>query len=214
MPRGVRSAVVSVPLLGSDGAHKICPTDQSVMEWHSMTTVYGDFDLTADELRAVTKYSLLAALDVIGAFERACPNDSRPRTAIDAAQAFIDGAWRNNLQRVAALNAHRAAKAAPTEVARLSARAAGDAAAAAYLHPIAKGTQVGHILRAAASAVRIAEVLAGEDPVAARLALDLAQERATPVLLDVLRRYPPAPEGRSKDAQLMSKLDASLRAAP
>jgi len=179
-----------------------------------MTTVHGDFDLTADELRVVAKYSLVAALDVIEVFEDACPDDPRPRTAINAAQTFVEGAWRSNVQRTAALDAHRAARAAPTEVARLAARAAGDAAAAAYLHPIAKGTQVGHILRAAASAARITQVLAGGDPVATRLALDLAQQRATPVLLDVLRRYPPAPVGRSKAARLMKTLDASLRTAP
>ena len=78
--------------------------------------------------------------------------------------------------------------------------AAGDAAAAAYLHPIARATQVGHILRAATHA---ALALDGD--------LGPALRRATPELVDVLRRYPPAPSGRTPVALLMQQLDATLR---
>lgn len=91
-------------------------------------------------------------------------------------------------------------------------RAALDAASAAYLHPIAKSHQVGHILRAAANAARIAELTAGDDPRAGDASLELARRRATNVLVDVLRRYPPAPAGKSRPAALMSALDAALRA--
>ena len=55
------------------------------------------------------------------------------------------------------MEAHRAAKTATGEAAQQAALAAGAAAAAAYLHPLAKSTQVGHILRAAACAARAAE---------------------------------------------------------
>ena len=169
-----------------------------------------DFELTMDELRAVARYVAGHAEDVLPVFERAVPDDPRPRAAIDAAWVFGNGARRTKLQRVTSLDAHRAARSAPSEAARLAARSAGDAASAAYLHPIAQAGQVGHILRAAASAARISEIEAG-DPAAAEAALERSRQRATPVLADVLRRYPPATGGRSRVAQLMSTLDRSLR---
>ncbi|WP_405900441.1 exonuclease SbcC [Streptomyces sp. NBC_00727] len=176
-----------------------------------MTSMSGDFELSVGELRVVARYATEAAQGVLAVFEDAHPGDTRPRAAIDAAWEFIGGAPRTRLQRVTAMDAHRAAEDAVTEAARLAAQAAGDAAAAAYLHPIAKAHQVGHILRAAANAARVAELCAGDDPGAGDRAVERARERATPVLIDVLRRYPPAPGGRSRAAQLMAALDASLR---
>ncbi|MFI0470292.1 putative immunity protein [Saccharopolyspora sp. 5N102] len=180
---------------------------------HSTHTVSGDFDLTMDELRVVARYAVRHAEDVLPVFEQAVPDDPRPRAAIDAAWAFINGANRTKLQRVTSLDAHRAARSAPSEAARLAARSAGDAASAAYLHPIAQAGQVGHILRASASAARIGEMEAGGDPAIGEALLERSRRRATPVLIDVLRRYPPAAIGRSRVAQLMSALDHSLRQA-
>lgn len=176
-----------------------------------MTPEAGDFELTMEELRIVVRYVVKSAEDVLPAFEEAVPDDPRPRAAVDAAWEFANGARRTKLQRVTALDAHRAAKEAPTETARLAARAAGDAAAAAYLHPIAKATQVGHILRGAACAARVAELSAGGDPAVGDELIEQARRRATPVLVDVLVRYPLAPKGRSRVAHLMSTLDALLR---
>jgi hypothetical protein len=171
----------------------------------------GDFALTMDELRVVARYAAEAAQEVLPVFEDAKAGDPRPRAALDAAWVFVNGARRTRLQRVASLDAHRAAKGAPTEASRLAARAAGDAASAAYLHPIAKAGQVGHILRAAASAARIAEINAGDDPEVGNRVVEQARQRATPDLVAVLRRYPLAPTGKSRVAQLMTMLDASLR---
>ncbi|RVW01808.1 putative immunity protein [Rhodococcus spongiicola] len=176
-----------------------------------MTTGSGDFELTIEELRAVTRYVAESAQEVLPVFEAVSPDDPRPRAAIDAAWEFVNGASRTKLQRVASLDAHRAAKEAPTEAARLAARCAGDAASAAYLHPIAKAHQVGHILRAAASAARIAELNAGDDPAVGNELVAQARQRATPTLADVLSRYPLAPVGKGRLAQLMRSLDASLR---
>ncbi|MFF7338068.1 putative immunity protein [Streptomyces sp. NPDC008163] len=173
-----------------------------------MTGVSGDFELSMSELRVVARYATEAAEGVLPVFEAAHPGDDRPRAAIEAAREFIGGAPRTRLQRVTSMDAHRAAKDAATEAARLAAQAAGDAASAAYLHPIAKAHQVAHILRAAANAARIAEI---EAPGAADRALECARDRAAPALIDVLRRYPPAPTGRSRSAQLMTALDAVLR---
>ncbi|TDD94135.1 putative immunity protein [Actinomadura rubrisoli] len=178
-----------------------------------MMAASGDFELTMDELRVVTRYVADSAQEVLPVFEEAVPGDPRPRAALDAAWEFINGAKRTKLQRVTSLDAHRAAKEAGTEPARLAARSAGDAASAAYLHPISRATQVGHILRAAASAARIAELNAGDDPAVGDMLIEQARHRATPILIAVLSRYPPAPTGENRIARLMSTLDASLRAS-
>ncbi|MFC7549651.1 putative immunity protein [Plantactinospora sp. GCM10030261] len=177
----------------------------------STRTVSGDFDLTMDELRAVARYVAWHAEDVLPVFERSVPDDPRPRAAIDAAWTFVNGANRTKLQRVMSLDAHRAARSAPSEAARLAARSAGDAASAAYLHPIARASQIGHILRASASVARIGELEAGGDHTIGNALLERSRQRATPVLIDVLRRYPIAPSGGSRVAQLMSTLDRLLR---
>lgn len=144
--------------------------------------------------------------------QRAHPEDPRVGAAIDVAWEFISGGPRNRRQRNASLEAHRAARDATTEVARLAARAAGDAASAAYLHPIAKAHRVGHILRAAACVARIAELNSDDDPAAGAGEIRDAPARATPVLIQVLSRYPAPPVGRNRVDQLMNALDSSLRA--
>ncbi len=179
----------------------------------STHTVSGDFGLTMDELRVVAHYVVLHAEDVLPVFEQAVPGDPRPRAAIDAARTFINGANRTKLQRVTSLDAHRAARSAPSEAARLAARSAGDAASAAYLHPIAQAGQVGHILRASASAARIGELQADGDPAIGEALLERSRHRATPVLIDVLCRYPPTTGGSNRVARLMNALDHSLRQA-
>lgn len=180
----------------------------------SASSTPGDFDLTMDELREVTRYVVESAAHVQDVFQRAHPQDPRVGAALDAARVFAGGGPRNRRLRTASIDAHRAAKDASSEAARLAARAAGDAAAAAYLHPIAQAHQVGHILRAAACTARIAELTAGDDPTAAARAIEDATVRATPVLVDVLSRYPTPPAGRNRVEQLMSALDTSLRAHP
>lgn len=179
-----------------------------------MSVVTGDFDLTMSELRVVARYAVESAEEVLPLFDAVRPDDARPRAAIDAAWSFANGAPRTRLQRVTALDAHRAAKDAADEAASFAARAAGDAAAAAYLHPLANSTQVGHVLRAAACAARAAELAAGDDSDVGDARIEQAHRRATSVLIGVLSRYPPAPSGRSRAAQLMTALDIRLRASP
>ena len=178
-----------------------------------METRTGDLALTMEELRAIAGYAVSCAEPVLILFERAEPR-TRPAAALDAARTFAAGAPRSRLQRSAATDAHRAAKEASTEPARHAATAAGDAAAAAYLHPLAKATQVRHILGAAAHAARAAELARGDDPVVAEYVLTAAAKRATPVVLDVLGRYPRAPRGRTRVAALMTRLDSLLRDPP
>lgn len=176
-----------------------------------MRGTQGDFALTPDELRAVARFVLESARVVLPTFEAQHPGDVRPRWAIEAAEEFAAGAPRTKLQRIASMEAHRAARGAATEEARLAARAAGDAASAAYLHPIARADQVGHILRATALRARIAELQAGGDPAAGARVLEEAAQRATPALVGVLCRYPAVPPGHGRVAQLQADLDAALR---
>lgn len=178
---------------------------------HVLPETGGDFALSMDELRVVARYAVEAAQEVLPIYEVDHPDDARPRAAVDAAWIFVSGAARTQLQRSTALEAHRAAKAAKHEQARYAARAAGDAAAAAYLHPLAKATQVGHILGAAANAARAAELAADDDSAVGRLWIERARQRSTPVLVEVLARYPAALSGSSRVAGLMKELDNALR---
>jgi hypothetical protein len=81
----------------------------------------------------------------------------------------------------------------------------------AYLHPLAKATQVKHILGAAAHAARAAELIAGVDHNVGTQHIEQARQRATPALLAVLNRYPAAPAGGNRVAQLLHALDTALR---
>jgi hypothetical protein len=181
----------------------------------------GGFQLSMDELRVVARYAAESAEEVLTIFEQHHPDDGRPRAAVEAAWTFAGGANRTKLQRVASLDAHRAARDATNEAAKHAAHAAGDAASAAYLHPpgavlgwtssTARASQVGHILRAAAHAARAAELSADGEPSVGDQRIEQACQRATPVLVDVLIRYPLALVGKSRVAQLMKNLDTSLR---
>lgn len=111
----------------------------------------------------VARYAAESAQDALSIFEETHPGDRRPRVAVEAAWTFAEGAKRTKLQRTSALAAHKAAQEATTEAARDAARAAGYAAASAYLHPLARSTQVKHILGAAAHAARAAELAADGD---------------------------------------------------
>jgi hypothetical protein len=85
------------------------------------------------------------------------------------------------------------------------------AASAAYLHPLADAHQVKHILGAAAHAARAAELVAGDDRDVGAGAIERARRRATPAVVDVLRRYPAAPPGGGRVGELLRDLDEALR---
>lgn len=168
-------------------------------------------ELTMDELRAVAAYAVSCAEPALVIFGKERPADPRPSAALDAARVFAEGAPRSRLQRTSATDARRAAGDVTSEAARHAAVAAADAAAAAYLHPLATATQVRHILGSAAHAARAAELARGDDPVVAEYVITAAAKRAQPVVVDVLRRYPRAPTGRARVAVLMDRLDRMLR---
>ena len=171
-------------------------------------------ELSRSELREVANYAVVCARPALAIFERERPADRRPRAAIDAAQAFADGAERTKALRDSAWAAQRAAREARDAgqaAASDAAHAAANAAGAAFLHPLAKATQVKHILGSAAHAARACELAAGDD---SGVGLDhIAQCRimASPVAVAVLRRYPSAPPGGGRVGELGRTLDAALR---
>ncbi|MFD6742465.1 putative immunity protein [Streptomyces anthocyanicus] len=110
--------------------------------------------LSKQDLREVTAFAAACAEAVLEVFEGDQPDDLRPRDAIDAAWEFARGGERGKALRDRAWAALTAAKSADTAAAREAARAAMAAAGAAYLHPLAKATQVKHILGAGAYAAR------------------------------------------------------------
>ncbi|MCE7078690.1 putative immunity protein [Streptomyces sp. ST2-7A] len=168
-------------------------------------------ELSEDELRGITGYAAECARRVLPLFEEAHPNDPRPREAIEAARAFADGGRRTAALRNSAWAAHRAAKDATPPTAVDAARAAGHAAAAAYLHPLASAHQVKHVLGAAAHAARAEELVSGEDRDATAGTADWARRHAPPAVLAVLGRLPAAPPGGGRPGELLRELDAALR---
>jgi hypothetical protein len=183
------------------------------------------FVLSPADLRAVTAYAAECAQAALGIFAADRPADPRPRAAIDAAWEFARGGERGKALRDTAWAALRAAADADTEAARAAtaadaaaaaeaARAAMAAAGAAYLHPLPQATQVRHILGAAAHAARAAELAAGDDRTVGAADIARAASRATPAVVDVLSRYPTAPDGGGRVGELIRLLDAALRRHP
>ncbi|MET7920764.1 exonuclease SbcC, partial [Streptomyces avermitilis] len=78
-------------------------------------------------------------------------------------------------------------------------------------HPLAKATQVKHILGAGAYAARAAELVADDDRSVGAGHLEQTVHRATPMVVDVLKRFPAAPSGGGRVGELSRMLDADLR---
>lgn len=167
--------------------------------------------LTPAELREVAGFAVACASVVLPLFEAALPDDSRPRRAIEAAQAFASGGPRTHGLRTLAMDAYRAG-AADDAVAREAARAACHAAGAAFLHPLAKATQVRHILGSAACALRAVELASPEGNAAAQGFFEAWVNGAGPGLRRVLGRYPLLSGQTAAVDPWMSRLDRALRA--
>ncbi|MFY0405909.1 putative immunity protein [Solicola sp. PLA-1-18] len=168
-------------------------------------------ELDLDEIREVAAFATVCAREVLGLFEADRPDDARPRAAVDAASAFAMGGARTIPLRQAATAANRAARETTTPAAREAALSAGHAAASAYLHPLARAHQVRHVLGSAVHAARAVELAAGDDPAVGLGHLDELAPNASPVVVDVLRRYPVAPAGAGRVAELLRHIDAALR---
>jgi len=144
-------------------------------------------------------------------FEREVPGDSRPRDAIDSAFTFAAGGRRTNALRTSAWVAYRAALEASSPAAVDAAHAACQAAAAAFLHPLARAHQVKHVLGSAAHAARAAEIDAG--PISAsRLDALTGHANTRPLLLSPSSAdYPSRQTVATALGELMRMLDDTLR---
>ena len=180
-----------------------------------MTDDAATIELSVSELRAVAGFAAACARPALAIIERERPDDRRPRAAVEAAQAFADGAGpRSRALRDSAWAAHRAAQEARDAgqpAASDAARAALAAPGAAFLHPLPEATQVRHILGSPAHAARAFELAAGDDPAVGADHIARSRSLAPPVVVDVLRRYPPAPRGGGRVGEMIRQLDASLR---
>jgi hypothetical protein len=173
-------------------------------------------ELNMAELREIAGYAVACAEPALAIFERERPDDRRPRAAIEAARAFAEGAKRTKAIRDSAWAAQRAyqdTRDAGQAAASDAARAAVAAASAAFLHPLAKATQVLHILGSAAHAARAFELDAGDDREVGADYIQKATALAGPIVVDVLTRYPNAPSGRGRAGELLRTLDTMLRPA-
>lgn len=171
-------------------------------------------ELRMAELREIAGYAVACADPALVIFDNERPDDGRPRAAIDAARAFARGAERTKAIRDSAWAAHRAyreARATGRAAAGEAARAAVAAASAAYLHPLAKSTQVLHILGAAGYAALAFELEAGGDRLVGTGYIEKARDMACPTVSSVLARYPEAPGGHGRAGELVRELDAWLR---
>jgi hypothetical protein len=162
-----------------------------------------------EDLRAVAAFNLACALQVIDLFESVKPHDGRPRDALAGAEDFVRGGPRSSAQRISAPAAHRASKEV-SGAASHAAMAAGDAAASAYLHPLADAAQVGHILRGPSHCVLALE-LRDVEPLTREAAASAILDRSTPAVVEVLCRYPSAATRDRATADVMSFLDVQLR---
>ncbi|QLE75797.1 exonuclease SbcC [Streptomyces rectiverticillatus] len=176
-----------------------------------MTAEANEIVLSKQDLREVATFAATCAEVVLEIFETDQPGDSRPRDAVSAAWEFAQGGTRGKSLRDTASAALKAAKSADTAAAREAAWAATSAAGAAYLHPLAKATQVKHILGAGAYAARAAELVADDDRSIGVGHLEQTVHRATPIVVDVLKRFPAAPSGGGRVGELIRMLDADLR---
>ncbi|MER5390829.1 putative immunity protein [Saccharopolyspora sp. NPDC002686] len=167
--------------------------------------------LSVQDLRAVTGFAAECAEGALGIFEADLPDDTRPRDAIGAAWEFARGGERGKVLREVAWAALKAAKCTNSAAPREAAWAAMAAAGAAYLHPLAKSTQVKHILGAAAHAARAAELVADDDQSVGAEHIERTAQLVTPDVVDVLKRFPQAPSGGGRIGELIRTLDARLR---
>ena len=171
----------------------------------------GTLTLTAEDLRLVGLRAADCAERVLPLFEAKASTDTRPREAIEGIRAFARGGKRTARLRSLALAALAAAREVGDPVATAAARAAGFAAASAYMHALATTDQAKHALGPAVYAARARECAAADDPSVGDEEIRWAIEHASPAVREIVRRYPVRGPGRSRLDALLHQLDAGLR---
>lgn len=115
--------------------------------------------LDLEQHRSLARWAADCADHVLPLFERACPDDVRPRRAVEAARAWSAGNLSAGAARDAAFAAHAAARQATDPAAQAAARSAGHAAATPHV--------AGHAAHAAIYATTAASAAGVADPAAA-----------------------------------------------
>ena len=110
----------------------------------AVATYAGNLD-SLDQ-RSLAGWAADCAERVLARFEERCPNDERPRKAVEAARAWARRDIRCGQARKAAVAAHAAARACDHPVAKAAARATGHAAATAHMPAHARGAAAYAIL--------------------------------------------------------------------
>lgn len=172
------------------------------------STLPVEIEFTIDELREITRWAVLCAHRVLSIYESSVSDDSRPRDAIAAADAFVKTGKRSNALRMAGLAAYKASRETDIPAAREAAQAATQAVGAAYLHPLASALQVKHILGSAAHALCAIEI---SDQKAAKEFYDWVLSAASVTVGEVLVRFPSAPAGGGRTGEIMREFDSALR---
>ena len=167
--------------------------------------------LTQEDLRFVGLWAADCARRVLPLFEAKAPSDTRPREAIEGIREFAGGGKRTARLRSLAMAALAAAREVGDPVATAAARAAGSAAASAYMHPLATLDQAKHALGPAVYAALARELAASGDSSAADEELRWVIQHASPAVREVVRRYPIRIPGRTRLNALFYRLDTGLR---
>ena len=171
----------------------------------------GGMTLSEEDRRLVGVWAADCAERVLPLFEAKAPSDTRPRQAIEGIRAFALEGKRTGRLRSLAWAAYAAAREVGDPVATAAARAAGLAAATAYLHALATPHQANHVLGPATYGARARELAAVDDPSVGAEEIRWAIEHASPAVRAVVRRMPVRGPGRSRLGALLYQLDAGLR---
>jgi hypothetical protein len=158
-----------------------------------------------DELdhRSLALWAAVCAERVLPCFEENCPEDDRPRKAIEAGRAWARGEIACGEARAAAVAAHAAARATNHVAARAAARAAGHAAATAHV--------AGHARHAAAYAVKAATA-AGTAPATERdWQRRRLPEHLRPAKISKASRFHPPRLGQRAPVKLMRRRKTNPR---
>jgi immunity protein 5 of polymorphic toxin system len=167
--------------------------------------------LSGEERRLLGLWAADCAARALPLFEVRAPSDTRPRKAIEGILAFARGEKRNEQLRSLAWAAHAAAREVGDPVATAAARAAGYAAATAYIHALATPHQAKHALGPAMYEARARELAAGDDPSVGDEEIRRAIEHASPAVREVVRRMPVRGPGHGRLDAILYQLDAGLR---
>jgi hypothetical protein len=167
--------------------------------------------LSQAELRLVGHWAADCAERAMPVFEAKAPSDSRPAQAIEGIRSFARGGPRTALLRSLALAALAASREVGDRAAAAAARAAGLAAAVAYMHPLATSGQLKHVLCPPAYAALARELAHEGDPGIGHGEIRWAIEHASAEVSDVVRRMPERAARRSRLDALLHQLDLGLR---